>query len=76
VHSEALYTTQVKIVRADREALSDPVVRGSNCRGAQDTIQNPQPQLMILGIIKFVTQYSRSQMPNCWNANVVKNIYV
>ena len=29
---------------------------------------------MILGIIKFVTQYSRSQMPNCWNANVVKKI--
>jgi hypothetical protein len=33
VHREALYTTQVKIVRADREALSDPAVRGSNCRG-------------------------------------------
>ena len=65
------------MLRSDSpEALSDLAVRGKKCRGTQDTIQNPWTQLMILGIVKFVTKFSRIQMPNCWNANVVKNISV
>ena len=45
---------------SDREALSDPAVRGSKCRRAQDAIQNPQTQLIILRIVKFATKYSQS----------------